>query len=115
MKKVCALLLALILLFSFCACGKKGPDLPVYNGIDYEEKDDNIYIIPGITDSDFDAYLELLRENGFAFFSSDALPHEEEAVNMYLWQGAKGDMEITVLLMVDPATWTQYLEIYIHD
>lgn len=114
MKKMFSLLLVLLLLISLCSCGKKGPDLPIYNGIAYEQKDDNTYIIPGIVGSDFDAYLDLLRENGFTFTPSEFFATEEEAMAMDLWQGSKDDLSINVWLMFK-LSGEQYLEVNILD
>lgn len=113
MRKFVALALALSLLLCLFACGKKDIGLPVYNNIPYEQEDDDTYIIPGIKGEDFDAYLELLRENGFTFTPSEALPTEEEAMAIDLWQGGKDDLNISVWLMLNPFTGEQHLEVNI--
>lgn len=116
MKKIIALILALVLLGSLSACGKAKVDLlglPEYKKGTYVAEKENSYNITKIQPEDFTDYVALLKSDGFAYdpmFFGSAL-EEELALDMDFWSGTKGDSAVTVYLMVDIKTMEHYISV----
>ena len=72
-----------------------------------EYKEDSLYAlleidkigIMNVTNEDVRAYVKILKQAGFTYVPLNGYNTEEEALNMNLWDGKKGNMTVKLMLM----------------
>lgn len=121
-RSMTAMILAIACLCCLAACGSTGTEqtqdpastlgLPTFDRGVAELVSDNKMYIHDITAADFEPYIQFLQENGFTYNCVDSKQTPEDVlIKNQMWQGKKDDVAITVFLMLDIQSMSNYISV----
>lgn len=107
----------LLMALGLSACSKETEStintfgLPQYDKGTYQLAGENQFNLLGTTKEDFVSYVNLVKQEGYTYSEDGLNCSEEMAIEMDFWQGKKDGSIVTIHLMIDLNTSTNYIRV----